>query len=284
MGQPLPEQAAATDAEPFLKWAGGKRLLLPTILPKLPPIGHTARYFEPFLGGGAIFFALQPARASLSDVNAQLVQTYRAIRNNLDEVIDVLSSLKNTREDYYRIRKWQPRTPARLAARFIYLNKTCFNGLYRENLAGEFNVPYGCHRYETIVCDIDQLTAASEALATASLRTSDFVTAISSAVEGDLVYFDPPYITSHQNNGFVEYNARVFSWSDQHRLFSAARRLVNRGVNVVISNGDHASIRNLYANDPVFRIYTLTRQSTMASRASQRFLTSELLIVSTGLN
>jgi DNA adenine methylase len=272
----------AQAAEPFLRWAGGKRLLLQSILPKLPSFAAGGRYFEPFLGGGAVFFALRPAHASLSDLNEKLIQTYRSVRDEPDAVIEVLSGLENSRDQYYRIRGWAPRVPAKRAARFIYLNKTCFNGLYRENLAGEFNVPYGRQAYETLVCDREQLDAASEALQGASLRSIDFVAAVREARRGDFVYFDPPYITGHQNNGFVEYNARVFSWADQHRLRAAAGRLIGRGVSVAISNSSHSSIRRLYADEPGFRIHRLKRQSTMASRIDQRFETSELLIVGEG--
>jgi DNA adenine methylase len=269
-------------AEPFLKWAGGKRLLLPALLPKLPRSGAAARYYEPFLGGGAIFFATEPQSAHLSDMNSELIHTYCAVRDCPEDVIDQLSRLRNGPEEFYKIRSWRPRTRARRAARFIYLNKTCFNGLYRENLAGEFNVPYGRHRYETVVCNVEQIQDASRALQGATLRTSDFAAAVSSAKSGDIVYFDPPYITGHRNNGFVEYNAKVFSWSDQHRLRRTAERLVTRGVHVAISNGDHPSIRHLYESDNRFRIHVLRRQSTMASQANRRSARTELLVVSTG--
>jgi DNA adenine methylase len=270
-------------AEPFLKWAGGKRVLLPALLPKLPRVGTSARYYEPFLGGGAIFFATEPQAAHLSDMNSELIRTYCAVRNCPEDVIDQLSGLRNNPEEFYKIRAWRPRTPARKAARFIYLNKTCFNGLYRENLAGEFNVPYGRHRYDTLVCNVEQIREASRALQGATLRTTDFVAAVSSAKSGDLVYFDPPYITGHSNNGFVEYNAKVFSWFDQHRLRRTAERLVARGVHVAISNGDHPSIRHLYESDSRFRIHVLRRQSTMAGQANRRSARTELLIVDTGV-
>jgi DNA adenine methylase len=282
VGTSLLEPRITNPAEPFLKWAGGKRLLLPSIAPRLPKLDDGCRYFEPFLGGGAVFFTLRPTEALLSDINSELIQAYCAVRDSLTDVIEVLRTLKNTRDDFYRIRAWRPQSRARRAARFIYLNKTCFNGLYRENLAGNFNVPYGRHRYNTQVCDVDQLEAASHALQSCCLRTADFVTSVRTAKRGDLVYFDPPYITGHQNNGFVEYNAKVFSWADQHRLLELATRLVDRGVHVAISNGDHSSIRWLYADNPSFRIHTLKRKSTMAGQAVRRFSRTELLIVSTG--
>ncbi len=265
-------------AEPFLKWAGGKRGLLEQLLPRLPG-ARDGQYFEPFLGGGAVFFALAPSTALLSDINPGLTSTYRIVRDRVDDVIDVLAGLQNSETKYYEIRDWRPSSSPARAARFVYLNKTCFNGLYRENLEGRFNVPYGMHRYDTVVCDEEQLKAASHALQHASVRTLDFVAAIREAKAGDTVYFDPPYITSHRNNGFVEYNARVFSWKDQRRLLAAAERLVDRQVQVAISNADHASIRRLYRSSGKFTIYTLKRWSTMASQASRRYATTELLIV-----
>ena len=164
MAAPGTSDQTIVAAEPFLKWAGGKRVLLPAVLPKLPRIGTGAHYYEPFLGGGAIFFATEPQSAHLSDINSELMRTYRAVRDCPEDVIDQLSGLRNDPEEFYKIRAWRPRTRARRAARFIYLNKTCFNGLYRENLAGEFNVPYGRHRYDTMVCNVEQIREASRAL------------------------------------------------------------------------------------------------------------------------
>jgi DNA adenine methylase len=267
-----------TGAEPFIKWAGGKRLLLPQILPLLPRLDAGHRYFEPFLGGGAIYFALGPARALLSDLNSELIEAFEAVRDEVDEVIRRMQRLKNNEDCYYAVRSSRPRTRPTRAARFIYLNKTCFNGLFRVNLRGEFNVPFGRHGAHHTVCDEDQLRSASRALQNAEFAVADFGRAMRRARARDLVYLDPPYTLAHVNNGFIEYNARVFSWEDQRRLASVARRLVNRGVRVAISNGDHPSITNLY-DFPEFTITRVDRWSTVAGGSGFRFPTSELMIV-----
>jgi len=265
-------------AEPFVKWAGGKRLLIPQLLPHFPSL-IKGRYFEPFLGGGAVFFSLKPASAFLSDVNSELLDTYATVRTAIDEVIAELSLLPHNKKTYYAVRRSRPPTAAARAARFIYLNKTCFNGLYRVNLAGEFNVPYGRHGRSLVVCDAAQLRAASMVLRNAELATADFAEAVSGAQDGDVVYFDPPYTVAHSNNGFIEYNAKVFAWQDQSRLAALAEALVARGVLVLISNADHPSIARLYGAFKHFDIHRLFRFSTMAGSALKRGATSELLIV-----
>lgn len=265
--------------EPFLKWAGGKRLLLDQILPHINATSSRKTYFEPFLGGGAVFFALSPSRAVLSDSNEALIDTYAAVRDYVETVIDRLRHFPYSESDYYRIRDSKPRTAAGRAARFIYLNKTCFNGLYRENLDGEFNVPFGRHGSQPLTCDRAQLRGASAALKGTTLKKLDFEEAVGPARSGDVVYFDPPYVVSHTENGFVEYNARIFSWEDQERLAELARNLAAEGVHVVVSNADHGSIRKLYSG---FHIQRLVRWSTMAASKTKRFATSELLLIKNG--
>jgi DNA adenine methylase len=274
----MPQDTITTQTEPFVKWAGGKRLLLPQILPLLPHLEAERRYFEPFLGGGAVYFALGPNRALLSDLNGELIETFEAVRDEVDEVIQRMHRLKNDEDCYYEVRSSRPRTRPTRAARFIYLNKTCFNGLFRVNLRGEFNVPFGRHGEHHVVCDEGQLRSAAGALQNAEFVVADFGRAMRRARAGDLVYLDPPYTLAHVNNGFIEYNARVFSWEDQRRLAAVARRLVNRGVRVAVSNGDHPSITNLY-DSPEFTITRVDRWSTVAGGPGFRFPTSELLIV-----
>jgi DNA adenine methylase len=264
-------------AEPFLKWAGGKRWLVETLIPILgaPEVGK--RYIEPFLGGGAAFFALSPKRATLCDVNEELIEAYEAVRNDVEAVIRHLAQCIHDEDFYYSMRSTKRRSPAARAARFIYLNKTCFNGLFRVNTNGEFNVPFGRHNANLEFCNREQLRAASVALANARLKRCDFEAAVASAKKGDVVYFDPPYTLAHENNGFIEYNARVFSWADQKRLAAVARQLVRGGVRVVVSNANHSSIRQLYSGTP-FTIRQIPRWSTMAGSTSSRFSATELLI------
>jgi DNA adenine methylase len=266
-------------AEPFLKWAGGKRGLSSSIIQYFSHLSHESTYFEPFLGGGAMFFALNPKRAILSDINADLIDTYIAVRDRVGEIIDELSQLPYSSDAYYEIRSWRPTTEVEKAARFIYLNKTCFNGLYRVNQRGEFNVPFGRHGPNLVICDSSQLIAASEALADTDLLCLDFEQALESAGEGDFVYCDPPYTSAHTNNGFIEYNAGVFSWDDQHRLALVASQLVDKEANVVVSNADHVSILQCFLRYGKFEAKPVKRWSTIAGRSSKRFPTTELVFV-----
>lgn len=267
-----------TYVEPFLKWAGGKRLLLPQLLEHIRPPARGGKYFEPFLGGGAVFFALRPEAAYLSDASPELINAYRAVQDSVEDVIRCLSRLKHSKAEYYRVRGSHPRLPATRAARFIYLNKTCFNGLYRVNLKGEFNVPFGRHPSTLLICNKKQLRNASDALTDTDIAIEDFEVAMTQAGENDVVYCDPPYTVAHTNNGFVEYNAQVFSWRDQERLAQAAASCVDRGARVYVSNASHESIRQLYT--PLgFQTVEINRWSTMAGSSSKRFSSTELLLI-----
>ena len=249
---------------PLLKWAGGKRQLLPRILPLLP--ARFNRYFEPFVGGGALFFHLRPEQAVLGDCNQDLIECYREVKNNPGRVIRCLTRFSNTEKDYYRVRQSSPQTPEERAARLIYLTTLSFNGLYRQNLRGEFNVPYG-YKTHLVPCDKDRIRVASAALATARLKCNDFGEILKTASVGDLVYLDPPYTVAHGNNGFIKYNAKIFSWKDQLRLAHEAERLRRLGCHIIVTNADHASIRELYST---FAIHELERPSVMAASASYR--------------
>jgi DNA adenine methylase len=249
---------------PLIKWAGGKRRLLPDIAELLP--AQFARYYEPFLGGAAVFFSLLPRAATLSDTNGELIQMYVQVRDYPDKVMSRLRSMPNSEEDYYRVRSMKPRTEAGNAARLIYLCTLSFNGIYRQNLKGEFNVPYG---YKTHVnpCDAAMLTRISESLQGTKLMEGDFETATSTARKGDLIYFDPPYTVAHGNNGFIKYNAKIFSWADQKRLASVALRLKKAGCSVIVSNADHSSICELYSD---FKRHVIERHSVMAASSEFR--------------
>lgn len=256
---------------PLLKWAGGKRRLLSHITGLAPT--RFATYYEPFLGGGALFFALAPQNALLSDVNSDLILMYTQVRDNLDEVLTRLRRMPNSEADYYRVRASSPRHPAVRAARLIYLCTLSFNGIYRQNLRGEFNVPYG---YKTHVepCDVEKLAQISEILQGREIIEADFENAVETAGRGDFAYFDPPYTVAHENNGFVKYNAKIFSWSDQERLASLALRLKRRGCSVLISNADHPSIRSLYRR---FDVYPISRHSVMSASSEFRRPVNECL-------
>ena len=250
--------------EPLLKWAGGKRHLLRDITPFIPATFD--RYYEPFLGGGALFFSLQPSRATLSDANEDLVEMYLEVRDNVEGVIRSLRQLPNTSVDYYRTRNARPRSAAGRAARLIYLCTLSFNGIYRQNLNGVFNVPYG---YKTHMnpCDEPRLHRISASLKGKEIIPGDFEEIVTNAESGDLIYFDPPYTVAHGNNGFLKYNASIFSWADQERLAELAQRLKRRGCRVLVSNADHPSIHKLY---PRFKIHLIERHSIMAASSEYR--------------
>ena len=258
-----------------MKWAGGKQWLAPIAAALVQP-GSNSRYFEPFLGGGALFFASQPQCAVLSDLNAELICTYAALRDHVEQLIAELSRYPHDREFFLAIRAKKPRSPVRRAARVIYLNKTAFNGMYRVNARGEFNVPFGTYRSPTI-CQEERLCRAAEALCGADLRCADFSDATADARAGDLVFFDPPYVTGHQNNGFRKYNAQLFSWHCQERLHDVTQDLVQRGVGVVMTNADHPALRALFTE---LYVTPVRRQSLINSSAADRGPVREALYTS----
>lgn len=259
------EKRLAEKREPLLKWPGGKRRLVEDILIHIP--GTFRRYYEPFVGGGAMFFALDPNRATLSDTNEQLINCYRMVRDEPDRLMKALAKLRNTADHYYEVRDWSPSGAVEQAARLLYLTRLSFNGIHRVNRVGEFNVPYG-GRSHLNVFNEGALLQCSAALQKARLTVSDFQIATSEASEGDLVYLDPPYTVAHAMNGFVRYNEKIFSWSDQVRLASVARELGERGCTVIVSNADHPSVRALYPSiEPqILRRYSLIAASTKHRR------------------
>lgn len=258
------ERAPSVFDQPLLKWAGGKRALAQLILPFIGKVAGT--YFEPFLGGGAIFFALRPQNARLSDLNPELMECYQAIQEDPDGVARHLTRLKNDENMYYKVRESRPRSALGRSARLIYLTSLSFNGIYRQNLKGEFNVPYGYKRSKGLPT-LEQLRHVSRRLSCAALVSGDFQEATAAAVPGDAVYFDPPYTVAHNNNGFVKYNASIFSWDDQKRLAQHATWLANRGCRVLISNADHEAIRKLYRG---FECLEIERHSVIAASSDKR--------------
>lgn len=250
--------------QPLLKWPGGKRKLIRYLLPLLPQKFNS--YYEPFLGGGALFFALRPPRAFLSDNNPELIETYRQVRGHPNTVIRKLQALRNSEKDYYLVRDSLPKAPSGRAARMIYLSTLSFNGIHRVNLRGQFNVPYGFKKHLS-PCDAEKVRAASVLLRRAQLSTADFEEAVSGAKSGDLIYFDPPYTTAHANNGFVKYNSKIFTWNDQKRLSELARDLARRGCAVFVSNADHSSVRSLYKD---FHFLRVMRHSVIAASSKHR--------------
>ncbi len=260
---------------PVLKWAGGKRWFVAQYSALLRR--DAIRYLEPFLGSGAIFFHTKPQRAILSDLNQELIATYESLRDEPQEVWKYLCfhGQKHSKEYYYLVRSQKPRTSARRAARFIYLNRTCFNGLYRVNLQGVFNVPKGTK--DTVILPTDDFGLVSKILQSSSLTSRDFSYTITEATEGDLLYVDPPYTVRHNNNNFLKYNECIFSWRDQRRLADCLLQAAKRGACILMSNADHPCIHDLYS-DRVWQRLSVSRFSRLASSAKHRKETTELVI------
>ena len=227
------------------------------------------------MGSASLFFLLRPERAFLGDSCTELVETFRAVRDNPQAVLRYLRPLKPDREVFYTIRSTRSTARFKRAAEFIYLNKTCWNGLYRVNARGEFNVPYGRPKTDNLV-DASNLIACAEALAGegVALAAGDFETALAQVARGDLVFLDPPYVTRHNNNGFIDYNERLFSWADQVRLAHHAHDLVDRGAHVLVTNAFHSDVLDLYRD---FNMMPLSRASTLASNVSKRGRVTEAL-------
>lgn len=263
-------------AKPFVKMAGGKHKLLRYLRPLLP--ATFGRYWEPFVGGGALFWSLglAPGRAVLSDTNLELVTAYCAVRDNVEALISQLTSLPYSQGDYYRIRDIAPETlPAvQRAARAIYLNKTCFNGLQRVNRAGRFNVPFG--RYDNpLICDDQTLWACRAALQGQRVLHADFEDALLEAAPDDVVYCDPPYVKEKETS-FVQYDALGFGMPEQERLARAVRAAVARGVFCLVSNSDTPAVRELYGG---FKFVKVERPGTMNSNPKKRGPVRELAVV-----
>ncbi len=245
-------------AAPFLKWAGGKRQLLAHIEALVPERIDT--YFEPFLGGAAVFFRLAAGRrfrrAVLADANPELVNCYRAIRDDVDGVIGELHGYRNSSVLYYRVRRRDPEkmSPVARAARLIYLNRCGYNGLYRVNSSGQFNVPFGRYR-RPLICDEPRLRAASEALREAEISCDDFATTLRRVGRRDFVYLDPPYVPLSATSSFTAYARRDFGNDDQKRLAGVLRRFASRKVPALLSNSDCQTTRDLYRGfDPIVSV------------------------------
>jgi DNA adenine methylase len=264
----------APDDQPFLKWAGGKRWCARPFGALLS--GAPGRYFEPFLGSGAVFFALRPERAHLSDVNPYLVDSFVAVRDAADEVIAGLRELDVSRATYDRVRSDLGSDVVQRGIRTIYLNRTAFNGLWRVNRSGVFNVPFGC-KPETTSCNAERIRRCEADLAGAVVSAADFHTALQGVVAGDAVYLDPPYTVRHDANGFQRYNERIFSWADQIALAELATQLAEEGAWVVISNAHHNEVDALYS-PALFSRCELRRKSRMAAKIPHRGPAAELLI------
>ena len=275
---------------PFLKWAGGKRALVPQILPRFPEKFGT--YIEPFLGAGSLFFALPADTKKIgNDYNPELISAYEALRDDLPAVLRELRKRTNTKEDYLSVREWDrspafaKRSKASRAARFIFLNKTGYNGLYRVNSRGEYNVPYGAPKTVNFLQE-DNLRAVSAFLNaktkqgthSVQLMSGDYKVALAKAKKGDFVYLDPPYDPLSPTSAFTSYNENGFGRDDQKELCEEIIALTKRGVKVLLSNSDTDFIRTLYGNKKLFEVETINVRRAISAQKTSRGVITEVLV------
>ncbi|NER10032.1 DNA adenine methylase [Muriicola jejuensis] len=261
--------------KPFLKWAGGKRWFVANYKNIIPQFN--GKYVEPFLGSGVVFFHLTPRKGIIADINEELITTYQAIKDSHVRVTNELNNLKELGADYYDVREWSPEDRIQTAARFIYLNRTCWNGLYRVNKQGQFNVPRGTKKIENY--PEDDFSVISNSLQKIHIRKSDFKRTIGYAREGDLVFTDPPYTVRHNNNGFIKYNENIFSWENQKELSYSLIKAAERGCKIICTNANHSSIKALYPKE-LFSIKEVSRFSSISSKTSSRNVYKEIIIQS----
>lgn len=267
---------------PFLKWAGGKRQLIPEITANYLPAKYNT-YYEPFLGGGAIFFELQSKEAVVNDSNSELINCYKVIRDSLDELMEDLKRHENNEDYYYNIRDWDrkknydSKTAVERASRIIFLNKTCYNGLFRVNSHGEFNVPFGRYKKPNIL-DEEVLKAVSYYLNNNDIKllNGDFEDAVKDAKAGDFVYFDPPYDPISNTASFTGYDMNGFNKDEQIRLKNTVDNLNKRGCQVLLSNADTDFIVDLYKDYQIEKVYA-TR--AINSNALKRGKVQEVLVM-----
>ncbi len=260
---------------PVLKWAGGKRSLVQAILSTFPPDYRGRAYHEPFLGGGAVFFSVAPLRGTVNDVNPRLINFYRVVRDHPGELIEEAEKLHYDRDIYYSLRdrfNSGGLSPVEDASLLLYLNKTGYNGLYRVNSRGEFNVPFGTYRDPTIA-PRDDIHAASEALRRVEVRNEDFSYLLDAAREGDLVYLDPPYEPLSRTSSFNTYSPTGFPWEEQVRLGETLRELDARGVLLVLSNSEPT--RKLYED---FNVTTVRSNRSINTKTSRRGPINEIIV------
>lgn len=265
-------------AKPFVKWVGGKGQLVARLHEMMP--NNYSRYFEPFLGGGAFFFRLMPSKAFLSDLNDELINTYQVVRDNVEGLIRELSKHRHDQEYFYQVRDWDRRddymelAPEKRAARFIFLNKTCFNGLHRVNSKGFFNVPFGDY-VNLRILDEPNLRRCSVVLKGSVVRKASYLSIEQAAKSGDFVYFDPPYAPLNATSNFTSYTSSGFSLEDQQELRDLCARLDKKGVLFMLSNSSAPLILDLYNS---FNLSLVDAKRSINSKASGRGAVKEVIV------
>ena len=252
------EEKLKDETYPIVKWVGGKRQLMFELLKNMPKDYN--RYFEPFIGGGALFFELQPNNAYISDTNEELINLYQVVRDNVDVLIKDLKKHKITKEYFIEIRnidrtqEYQNWSDIQKASRFIYLNRTCFNGLYRVNSKGEFNVPFGNYKNPRIV-DENNLLNCSKLLKNTEIKCADFSKILSKVKKNDFVYLDPPYVPLNETSSFTSYTKDGFDLDMQFKLQDVCDELDSMGVKFLLSNSDTKLINELYENYKIKKVF-----------------------------
>ena len=271
------------NSKPVLRWAGGKKWLIPVVNQLVRNImvdnSLPGNYFEPFFGGGAIFFHLKSKsfidkKAYLSDLNEELVCSYRVLKKDPETLFKELSKLTNEKEFYYEMRSQVPKSELEIATRFFYLNRTSFNGIYRVNLKNEYNVPYGNKSYKTLF-ERSRYFDISKLLQKTYFSKGDFSKVLKRINPGDLIFLDPPYTVAHENNGFVKYNQNIFSWEDQIRLRDLCLKVDELNGYFILTNASHESIEKLYQS--CGNRILLQRPSVIGGKKAKRGVVNELL-------
>lgn len=274
-----------TFAKPFVKWAGGKTKLLLEIMQRLPKTWKD--YLEPFVGGGAVFFGLASTRVGgtdgmnwvLNDINAELINAYKMVRDAPNFLIAELKEKRFNKKTYYAMRNaWNPTSPKHRAVRFIYLNKTCFNGLYRVNSKGEFNVPMGDYK-NPMICDEETIRECSRLLQATSLHAGPFTNTIALAQKKDFIYCDPPYLPRSETAEFTSYTKDGFTISDHEKLHEALKKADKRGAFWMLSEGDSPFIRKLFRD---FNVMPVSSRHSVSASGDSRTKSKELLITNYG--
>jgi len=267
------KEITSEQPKPFLRWAGGKNWLIKHLKESLKDFNFK-NYHEPFLGGASLFLHLRPQNiAYLSDLNSELISTYSVVRDNVERLISEMEEYKNNEKFYYSVREQNTKSKVKNAARFIFLNQTSFNGIYRVNLNGVYNVPYGFRSKEFL--NAQNLRLVSQLLSRVELTTDDFANAINKVRRGDLIFLDPPYTVSHNNNGFIKYNQKLFSLDDQYRLSECIKSIKKRGAYYILTNAAHTKIAEIFGElDDYFE---LSRANLIGGVNAKRGQISEYL-------
>lgn len=263
--------------KPFLRWAGGKTWLTKHIERYTPD--KFEDYYEPFVGGGAIFFYLKSKgyiknKAYISDSNKELINTYKILKNNFKALTSILKTHYDDEDEYYRIRNTEYFDPIEKAAKFLYLNKTSFNGIYRVNKKGKYNVPYGRRNLNSLY-DFNHLSEISNALKNTYISTQDFKNRCKKPKKNDFIFIDPPYTVAHENNGFIQYNQSIFSWENQIQLSQLTNGFDKKGVLFLVTNAYHESIKEIYTTGKQIK---LSRSSTIGGVGAKRTKYKEIII------